>query len=170
MKVAIMYYTRTGNTEVLVKFLSKVLKSYGLNVDVIRITPFKEYSQPLHFNPRLIFDTLIKKGTSILLKPENLDVEKYNIIIVASPIWFNTLASPVQQLLKIYANKLRQYIILTTSELRISCGNIIKKIGEITHVKPVYCLNVTVSEIRNETELKRILREIANKVLSLYKS
>ncbi|MBS7605343.1 flavodoxin family protein [Candidatus Bathyarchaeota archaeon] len=57
MRVAMVYYSRTGYTERLVNELKLDLANKGFVVDVFRVIPIREYSKPLHINPRLIYDT-----------------------------------------------------------------------------------------------------------------
>jgi menaquinone-dependent protoporphyrinogen IX oxidase len=170
MKLAIVYYSRTGNTENLVKMSSEYLKSRGIEVDVYKVKPLKEYSPPLHLNPRLIIDTLIKKGTNISLEPKDLLNEKYDMVIVASPIWFNRLSSPIQELLKKYGSMFGRFVILIVSQLKINCNTVLKKVVEQIRIEPTLCINITVSEIRDKTMLMQRLEElvsIVNKALGV---
>jgi multimeric flavodoxin WrbA len=170
MKLAVVYYSRTGNTENLVKRFNEFLKSRGREVDVYKVKPLKEYSPPLHLNPRLIIDTLIRKGTNISLEPKDLHNEKYDMVIVASPIWFNRLSSPIQELLKKCGNRFGKFAILIVSQLKINCNTVLKKVVEQIHVEPTLCIDITVSEIRNKTMLMQRLEElvsIVNKALGI---
>jgi menaquinone-dependent protoporphyrinogen IX oxidase len=170
MKLAIVYYSRTGNTENLVKMSSEYLKSRGIEVDVYKVKPLKEYSPPLHLNPRLIIDTLIKKGTNISLEPKDLLNEKYDMVIVALPIWFNRLSPPIQELLKKYGSMFGRFVILIVSQLKINCNTVLKKVVEQIHIEPTLCINITVSEIRDKTMLMQRLEglvSIVNKALGV---
>jgi len=167
LKVAIAYYSRTGNTEAVVRLLRDALEDCGAEVEEFRIKASREYSPPLHLNPRLIIDTLIKRGTDISLEPAGFDPSKYDAVVIASPIWIGTLSSPVQQFLRGHASGLRKYVVLTTSGLRARCDAISKKAEKISGVKPLSCFNVTVSEIREEAKLRGLVREIASKIKEL---
>jgi len=170
MKLAVVYYSRTGNTENFVKRFNEFLKSRGREVDVYKVKPLKEYSPPLHLNPRLIIDTLIRKGTNISLEPKDLHNEKYDMVIVASPIWFNRLSSPIQELLKKCGNRFGKFAILIVSQLKINCNTVLKKVVEQIHVEPTLCIDITVSEIRDKTMLMQRLEElvsIVNKALGI---
>ena len=167
MKVALVYYSRTGNTEAVVRLLRNALKDCGAEVEEFRIKASREYSPPLHLNPRLVIDTLIKKGTDISLEPAGFDPSKYDVVVVASPIWIGTLSSPVQQFLRSHAGGLKKYVVLTTSGLRVRCGAISKKAENISGVKPLSCFNVTVSEIRRGAKLRDLVQEIAGKIKEL---
>jgi Flavodoxins len=166
LKTAILYYSRTGNTESLVKLLVDALSKQGVTVDVFKVKPLKEYSPPLHLNPRLVFDTLVRKGTSVILEPVDFNPLNYSVIVVASPIWIGNLSPPIQQVLREYAGKLKNYIILTTSGLKTKCESLSRKTESVIKEKPVSCLNITVPEIRNEALLTNIIQNLANRILS----
>jgi hypothetical protein len=131
------------------------------------LSPYDEPQGIQPLNPRLVIDTLIKKGTDISLEPAGFDPSKYDVVVVASPIWIGTLSSPVQQFLRSHAGGLKKYVVLTTSGLRVRCGAILKKAENISGVKPLSCFNVTVSEIRRGAKLRDLVQEIAGKIKEL---
>ena len=166
MKTAIVYYSRMGNTELLVKLLFNALLTQGAAVDVFKAKPLREYSPPLHLNPRLIFDTLVWKGTSVILEPAGFSPLNYSVVIFASPIWFSNLSPPIQQILRDYAGKLKNYIILTTSRLKTKRDALSRKTESILREKPILYLNITVEELRNEAVVKNTVQNLASRVLS----
>jgi len=167
LKVAIVYYSRAGNTEKVVRLLCNALRDCGVEVEEFRIKASREYSPPLHLNPRLIIDTLIRRGTDISLEPAGFDPSRYDVVVIASPIWIGALSSPVQQFLRSHSGGLKKYVILTTSGLRARCDAISKKAEKVSRVKPLSCFNVTVSEMRKEAKLRDLVQEIANKIKEL---
>ncbi|MEM4512914.1 MAG: hypothetical protein QXZ41_00205 [Ignisphaera sp.] len=166
MKIAIAYYSRTGTTELVVNIMRKILKDLGTEVTIFRISPVREYSKPLHVNPRVLYDTLVKKGTNIILEPKEFKVEEYDMVIVASPIWFNTLPSPIQQFLKINANVISKFIVIAVSGLNVRCKRIIRIAESLAKVKPSICINVIASMAKNEVKLSQFIYEMAKKILS----
>jgi hypothetical protein len=170
LKTAIVYYSRTGNTELLVKLLVDALTKQNVAVDVFKVKPLREYSPPLHLNPRLIFDTLVRKGTSVILEPAGFNSLNYSVVVFASPIWFGNLSPPIQQVLRDYVGRLKNYIILTTSGLKMKCDVLSRKTESILREKPILCLNITVEELRNEAVLKNTVQNLANRILSYFSS
>ena len=170
MKTAIVYYSRTGNTELLVKLLFNALSKQGVAVGIFKVKPLKEYSPPLHLNPRLLLDTLVRKGTSVTLEPAGFNPLNYSVIVFASPIWFSNLSPPIQQILRDCAGKLKNYIILTTSRLKTKRDALSRKTESILREKPILCLNTTVEELRNEAILKNTVQNLANRLLSYFGS
>ena len=166
MKTTIVYYSRTGNTELLVKLLVATLTNQNVAVDVFKVKPLREYSPPLHLNPRLILDTLVRKGTSVILEPAGFNPLNYSVVVFASPIWIGNLSPPIQQVLRDCAGKLKNYIILTTSGLKTKCDVLSRKTESILREKPILCSNITVEELRNEAVLKNTVQNLASRVLS----
>jgi len=166
LKTAIVYYSRTGNTELLVKLLFNALTKQSVAVDVFKVKPLKEYSPPLHLNPRLIFDTLVRKGTRVILEPAGFNPLNYSVVVFASPIWIGNLSPPIQQVLRDCAGKLKNYIILATSGLKTKCDVLSRKTESILREKPILCSNITVEELRNEAVVKNTVQNLASRVLS----
>jgi hypothetical protein len=142
------------------------LTKQNVAVDVFKVKPLKEYSPPLHLNPRLILDTLVRKGTSVTLEPAGFNPLNYSVVVFASPIWIGNLSPPIQRVLRDYAGKLKNYIILTTSGLKTKCDVLSRKTESILGEKPILCLNITVEELRNEAVAKNIVQNLASRVLS----
>jgi hypothetical protein len=149
-----------------VKLLVATLTNQNVAVDVFKVKPLSEYSPPLHLNPRLIFDTLVRKGTSVALEPAGFSPLNYSVVIFASPIWFSNLSPPIQQILRDYAGKLKNYIILTTSRLKTKRDALSRKTESILREKPILYLNITVEELRNEAVVKNTVQNLASRVLS----
>ena len=135
-------------------------------VAVLRIKPLKEYSPPLHLN-QLVFDTLFKGGTEVYLEPRGVEPVEYSVVVVASPIWINRLASPTQGFLRGYVGKLSKYVLVVTSELRVSCERITNMVEKIARVKPIACFNVRDNEIRDPGELSRVANVVASAIVKL---
>ena len=167
MKVAVVYYTRTGNTGLLVECVASALREAGVQVSVLRIRPLKEYSPPLHLNPRLVFDTLVKGGTEIRLEPGEFEPAEYGAVVVASPIWISRLAPPAQQFLRKYAGRLGKYVLVVTSELGVNCGKVASVVERVARARPAVCFSVRGREIRSASELGKIVRVIAGAVSKL---
>jgi hypothetical protein len=149
-----------------VKLLVATLTNQNVAVDVFKVKPLREYSPPLHLNPRLILDTLVRKGTSVILEPAGFNPLNYSVVVFASPIWIGNLSPPIQQVLRDCAGKLKNYIILTTSGLKTKCDVLSRKTESILREKPILCSNITVEELRNEAVLKNTVQNLASRVLS----
>ncbi|MDR3222766.1 MAG: flavodoxin domain-containing protein [Methanobrevibacter sp.] len=84
MKNLIIYYSKSGNTEIVAKTLSSQLSG-----DLIKITDYKERN---NFKSKItsVIDAFRESKTKIL--PEKLDLTDYDLIYVGTPVW---VANPV---------------------------------------------------------------------------
>lgn len=159
MKIALVYYSRTGNTESVVNVLRKALTELGFQADVYRVRPVKEYSKPLHVNPRLLRDTIIRKGTDIYYEPEEPKLMGYDVVIAASPVWCFTLAPPIQEFLKRHRSE-KPLIIVTTSMLEVNSEKVEEIVRELYGSKPLTSLNIKVSALRDIEKLKQCIDRV----------
>lgn len=166
MKVAVVFYSRTGNTELVVSIFKQVLMESGFTVNVFKVIPIEEYARPLHVNPRLIHETLVRKGTNIEFKPFEPRLEEYEILIVASPIWYNTLTPPIQEFLKRY-RPMKPLIIVTTSTLVIDPEKIKKVVEELCGSRPIVAINLVVAVLKDETRILNIVHDLVKVLKSL---
>ncbi len=118
MKVAIIYYSKTGRTEYVANILAQKLREQNINVDLYKLEPYRDYfDKLLHINPRLVYDTLIKKKAKIK-KLQGFNPDNYDIIVIGTPIWFNTMTPIVRSFIEEFRGKISKPIIcFTTSNL-----------------------------------------------------
>ncbi|MEM4576115.1 MAG: hypothetical protein QW701_01490 [Candidatus Nezhaarchaeales archaeon] len=165
MKISIVYYSRTGCTERVVNELKLSLANEGFMVDVYRVVPLREYFKPLHVNLRLMYDTFVRRGTSSRLEPSDLNPGNYDALIVASPIWIDTLSSPVQEILKRYIAI--KPIIITTSVRSVGVTRLERVVEKLNGVKPLLCINVRDVIIRDYNELRKVIQEIIKRLKAI---
>ncbi|MDR1820463.1 MAG: flavodoxin domain-containing protein [Methanobrevibacter sp.] len=79
MKILIMYYSRTGNTEIVAKTLSLQLSG--------DLTKIKDYKERSGFKSRITsaIDAFRESKTKIF--PEEMDLADYDLICVGTPVW-----------------------------------------------------------------------------------
>ena len=71
-------------------------------VDIFRIEMVREYSNLLlHFNPRVILDTLL--GRKPMIKAIK-DISPYDLICVGTPNWYGRIAPPVNTFIEKMTN------------------------------------------------------------------
>ena len=90
----ICYYSYTGNTR---RLAYKIKEKYGY--DLLEIKPLINYSND--------YDKVVneaKEDVEINYQPEiyNIDISKYDEIILLTPVWWYTFASPVNSFLHKY--------------------------------------------------------------------
>lgn len=89
MKAAIIYYTLEGHTDFIAEEIAK-----KTDADKIKLVTQKEF-------PKKGFKKFLYGGKSVIfkekpkLKNKKFDLEKYDTIIIGTPIWASMFASPI---------------------------------------------------------------------------
>ncbi len=93
MKVAIIYYSRSGITESIAKKIQT-----KTNGDLIKIEPNKTYGNYL----TSVFQVAGEKITNNMAKATNeiLDFTNYDVVFVGFPVWYHTMPIFMQEYLK----------------------------------------------------------------------
>ena len=93
-KKLVVFYSYTGHT----KYIAEMIKE-KLNCDILEINPVKRYSKD--------YNLVVKEyqnNESVKETPEiettNIDMSKYNEIIIGSPVWWYTITPPIRTFLK----------------------------------------------------------------------
>lgn len=93
MKNLIVYYSYEGNTAALVDGMKNVI-----DADILRLIPKKEKVTKSLF--RFIWGGIqVYMTKKPLLEEYNIDISKYDNIIIATPCWFGTYAPPINTFL-----------------------------------------------------------------------
>ena len=93
MKKIFIYYSRTGNGDDVARFLS----TYGY--ETYKVTP--KHNLPKSFFWGTLFGGMLAgMNRNAPLKDFNVDFNKYDEIIVGSPVWNDKLSTPINTLLK----------------------------------------------------------------------
>lgn len=93
MKRVLVYYSMSDNTDYVAKYIKE-----RLDVDLIRLVPKKEY-------PNKGFKKFFWRGKSAVmgetppLEPYDFS-NKYDLIIIGSPIWAGTFTPPIRTFIK----------------------------------------------------------------------
>ena len=100
-KIAIVYYSMSGNTDYVAKQISK-----RVNADLIRLIPVKEY-------PDKGFIKFFWGGKSTMMKENpklkeyQFDSDKYDYIVLATPVWASSFVPPIRTFIKENKDKLK---------------------------------------------------------------
>jgi flavodoxin len=94
MKVAIVFYSFSGNTKRVCLYLKEVLQAKGHRVDLEDVKPLREERDFFRQCRQAFFRRLPE------LQKLNLEISRYEFIIVASPVWAFTYAPALRTYLK----------------------------------------------------------------------
>ncbi|HAH71461.1 MAG TPA: hypothetical protein DCL74_07255 [Succinivibrionaceae bacterium] len=95
--IAIIFYSRSGNTEQLARFSSEFTGG-----DVFRIEPSPAYPDGYHATVDKVKEEM-NAGILHGFKDINIDLSKYDTVILASPTWWGHIPSPLENWLKTVA-------------------------------------------------------------------
>ncbi|MBP7186934.1 MAG: flavodoxin [Ruminococcus sp.] len=101
MSTAIVYYSLNGNSEFTAK---KIAEKIG--ADLIKLVPVKAY-------PKTYWKQLFWGGKSVVMKekpnlePYTFDADKYDTIIMGTPVWASTYAPPISTFLAEHGSELK---------------------------------------------------------------
>jgi len=106
MKILLVYYSRTNNTRKISEEIST-----KLNCDIEEIRDLKERSGKLNYL-KSGYEAIRSKETQI--EDMKNDPSDYDLVIVGTPVWASTMATPVLTYLNKNKNKIKDLAILIT--------------------------------------------------------
>ena len=94
MRTAIVYYSMSGNTKYVADKIADRIKDSG-EVDIIKIEPKKAYPDK---GARKFFwgGKSAVMGEKPALQPYEFSIEKYDRIIIGTPVWASTFVPPLR--------------------------------------------------------------------------
>ena len=130
MKTAIVYYSLTENTKLVAEKIAEKLK----NTDIIRIVPEKSYPDK-GARKFLWGGKSAVMGETPKLKPYNFDVEKYDRIIIGTPVWAITFAPPIRTFVKENIDINKKKIVVVTCFSGGGADKAIEKFKKLTGIE-----------------------------------
>jgi len=155
-RILLAFYSRTGVTRALAAEVAESLRGLGADVDVREIRVRREYSKPLHLNPRLIFDTFLGRADIIV----DFDPCAYDAYILASPIWAGRPAAPVAAFLKTLLGKCegKPAACFTTSIMSADYSVKLARLAEEAGLRVVYRANAPGGRLK--VDFQELLRAL----------
>jgi flavodoxin len=149
MKVLVAYYSRTASTKKLAEDIAKCLKA-----DIDEIIDKKSRSGPIGFlsGGR---DAMGKKETNIEAKK---NPEKYDLVVIGTPVWAGTITPAVRAYLTTYNFKKVAFF----STFGGSIGKTFEEMERISK-KPVSAFGIKGRDLKTEEtkkDLKRFCEEL----------
>jgi flavodoxin len=148
-KILVVYFSRTGHTQMIAEEISKKLGS-----DTQEIKAIKPYSTGFFGFQKALLDATFKRTPDINVIPTNLS--KYDLIIIGSPVWGGSLSAPVRSFLAKYKTQVKDLAFFTTQGGTIDREKILKQIFEASGKSSVGFMSLSEKEIKNEEYKKRI--------------
>lgn len=131
MHVCVVYYSKSGKTEKVARYVAERLSSLGFNVRTFFIRPSKDYfDRFLHLNPRVIYEILSGRAVGIV-GDEGFDPATCGALVIVTPVWYGTATPPILSFLGKYSGRCSSPVyVLTTSDLRVDYASKLKELAE----------------------------------------
>ena len=146
MGVLVAYYSRTGNTR---RVAEAIAKSLEAEIEEIRD---RESRLGVIGFLRSGYEALRKRPAAI--QPLKKNPEKYDVVVVGSPVWAGSLSSPVRAYLIMNGRRIKKAALFAT--YGVSEGRIFKQMEELLPKKPIAKISIRESEIRSGEYLQKI--------------
>ncbi len=95
MKIAIAYYSKSGNCKIVAEKICDILKNAGQTAETFEIKLAKEFSKIGIFNYFLEGKSSYKQEKPELA-PMDFNPEQFDCIILGTPVWASDMASPMR--------------------------------------------------------------------------
>ena len=157
-KNLVIYYSHGGKTKTVANYIANSLKC-----DIIEIGLPKSRLGFVGF-VKLIMDGIKKRCPSIILPETNWN--DYEHIIIGSPIWGGTFASPIYELLTQYIKKTPNYAVFSTSggePPQNTKHKIIADIATLMGKSAITSINIANKNLKNpgwEDKFQSFLKEL----------
>lgn len=134
MKTVIVYYSYSGNNELLAKELQN-----RLNCDIVKINEVKKRN-----GLTILIDIFFNRNPKVV-RPKVL-FSQYDRVILLAPIWAGRIANPMRSFIKLEKENLKEYSFITL------CGeggnkNILAELTRYAGKPPVSVLELKVSDL-----------------------
>ena len=94
MKIAIVYYSMSGNTELIASMIAD-----ELSADMIRLIPEKSYPDK-GMKKFLWGGKAAVMGDKPKLSPYAFDADKYDLILFGTPVWASNITPPIRSFIE----------------------------------------------------------------------
>lgn len=131
--ILVLYYSRTGTTA---RLGDEIAKRTG--ADVEKLVDTKDRAGFGGFM-RSLFDAIRKNGTT--LKPLTLDPAAYDLVVIGTPDWGQSMSAPVRTFLASYRGRLRNVAFFLTDGTS-DHAKIFAEMAEAADRKPVAVLGI----------------------------
>jgi len=121
----------------------------------------RKYARPLHLNPRLIFDTLVR-GFAEYAGDEGFKPDAYDLVLIGTPIWFGRPTPVIKHFINKHKGRLRTPVVCyTTSALSIKYSKKLRKYLEERDYDVVTDFSVTGGLEKSRRVVEEALEDVA---------
>ena len=159
MKTLVVFYSMTGITKEIAIHISE-----ELDCDIEEIFDVKTRKGIFGF-----IKSGIESAFRIIPKIKEIEVdpEKYDLIIIGTPIWAGNMASPVRAYIFQNNENIDNIAFFCTMQ-RNNNKKIFLEMERVSESNPLACLALTSKEIKQEKHIKKV-KEFINEIKKNYK-
>jgi len=134
MKIVIVYYSFSGNNELLAKKLQT-----RLGCDMLKINELKKRN-----GLTILFDILFNRSPKV--KRPKVLLSRYDRVILLAPIWAGKIANPMRSFIRLEKENFNEYSFITL------CGdggnrNVLSELTRCVGKKPISVLELKVGDL-----------------------
>ncbi len=144
MRVLVVFYSRTGNTKRIAEEISKTL-----NADIEELYDVKSRKGIIGWITSGMEARLKRKAK---IRKTEKDPSVYDLVILGTPTWANTLSTPIRSYIHQSSNNFRKVAFFATSGLGSmkSARGICKEMANLCGKEPVAFLSIGMKDIKKE--------------------
>lgn len=157
--ILIVYFSRTGNTRLAAEELAR-----QLHCDIQEIQSLAKYPAGFIGYQRALFHAAF--GRSFPIRIEQRNLAKYDLVIVGSPVWGSSIASPVRTFLETYRGQIKNLSVILTQGGTHGRQRVLKQVKELFGRTPFSLLAISSRDISQRTYIQKI-EEFAEKIRHL---
>ena len=147
MKTAIVFFSRTQTTEKIAKQIAKELGGDLLRVRAdLYPTTIRGYIRAL----RHAFSQ-----TKPTIETGNWNLDKYDLVIVGTPVWGGRMSAPIRSFLTQHRYELKNVAYFATCGGR-GADEVIRKMTALTQNEPISTMKITAADFKNSSYKKRV--------------
>jgi len=139
-RILVVYYTRTGTTQQLARWIAA-----AVDADLERIVDLRKRTGMLGYL-RSGWEAGMRRVVPI--EPPVRDPTQYDLVVIGTPIWAESVASPVRSYLETHRNELRTVAFFCTCGGR-GDARVFAQMEQLCGVKPISTLTVRESMIED---------------------
>jgi flavodoxin len=140
-RILVAYYTRTGTTQQLARWIAA-----AVDADLERVVDLRKRTGALGF-VRSLWEAGMQRIVPI--EPPVRDPTQYDLVVIGTPIWADSVASPVRSYLEAHRNELRTVAFFCACRNSNGDRRVFGQMAELCGVRPVATLTVRESMIED---------------------
>ena len=143
MKELVVYYSRSGHTAAVARAVAG-----ALDADVQEILSRRKFGGPWGF---LAGGFQAARGKTPELEPLSCDLDEYEVVVIGTPVWAGTMASPVRSFLSRHGGRIRKAAFFLTAG-GANPGRTFRDMEQLSGCRPLATMALRAREVNKASE------------------